>query len=275
MTTKTVLITGATSGLGREVARTLADHGLHVLVHGRDISRTEAFTAELRATGAMAQPYVADFASLKQVRELADQVVNDYQALHILVNNAGIGAGPPPHTTRELSQDGYELRFAINYLATVLLTQLLVPLLVAGAPARIVNVGSTGQAPVDFADPQLERGYSGAEAYFRSKFALATFTFTLADKLRANGITVNCVHPASFMDTAMVRESGIGPWTTASAGVPPVLNLAIESAGTETGRYFEGSHHKRAHRATYEDIVRTNLATLTNQLLGAPTARSD
>lgn len=136
MTTKTVLITGATSGLGREVARSLADHGHHVLVHGRDGQQTDVLAAELQATGAMAQPYVADLASLAEIRELVNQVSNDHHALHVLVNNAGVGAGPPPHATRGLSQDGYELRFAVNYLAPVLLNQLLAPLLVASAPAN-------------------------------------------------------------------------------------------------------------------------------------------
>lgn len=268
MTTSTVLVTGATSGLGREVARSLAEHGLKVLVHGRDTRRTEELVAELRATGSAAQPYVANLASLAEVRDLADRISTDHPALHVLINNAGIGAGPPPYTTRELSEDGYELRFAVNYLAPVLLTRLLIPNLVASTRARIVNVGSAGQAPVDFADPQLERGYSGAEAYFRSKFALAAFTFTLADDLRATGITVNCVHPATFMDTACVREAGVVPRTTAAAGVPPVLNLAIERTGADnTGQYFEGTRRTKAHRSAYKDPVRTQLRTLTDRLL--------
>lgn len=268
-TSKTVLVTGATSGLGREVARSLAEHGQEVLVHGRDPRRTEALARELCAGGAAAQPYVADLASLAQVRDLADRISADRPALHVLINNAGIGAGAPPRARRELSQDGHELRFAVNYLAPVLLTRLLIPRLIASAAARIVNVGSTGQAPVDFTDPQLERHYDGAQAYFRSKFALAAFTFALAEELRATGVTVNCVHPATFMDTAQVREAGVTPWTTAASGVPPVLNLAIGTAGTEcTGQYFEGTRPTKAHRGTYKDSVRKQLESLTDDLLG-------
>jgi NAD(P)-dependent dehydrogenase (short-subunit alcohol dehydrogenase family) len=256
------LVTGATSGLGREIARSLAGQGAEVLVHGRDPGRTEEFAHELRAAGHAARPHVADLADLAQVAALAERVRAGHPRLGILVNNAGVGGGPPPYLRRETGADGYELRLAVNYLAPVLLSRLLRPALVAGAPARVVNVGSVGQAPVDFDDVQMERDYHGAQAYFRSKFALAAFTFTFAAELRDAGVTVNCVHPASFMDTFQVREAGVRPWTPVAEGVPPVLNLATGPAGGEvTGQYFDGTRRARAHPDSYRDGERLRAVT--------------
>lgn len=135
------LVTGATDGLGRALAHELASRGATVLVHGRSHARLAETLEEIReATGSdRVRTYRADFASLTEVRRLAEEVERDHDRLDLLVNNAGIGAGPSG-TLREESVDGYELRFAINYLAPFLLTNLLLPLLERSAPARIVNV---------------------------------------------------------------------------------------------------------------------------------------
>jgi len=263
------LVTGTTSGLGKEVALALAGRGIRVLAHGRDATRLEEVGAEVRAAGGRVETYLADLTDLAQVRALAERVGADHPELTILVNNAGVGGGPPPHKKRELSADGYELRLAVNYLAPVLLTRLLLPQLMAGAPARVVNVGSVGQAPPDFDDLHMERRYDGADAYFRSKFALAAFTFDLADELKATDVHVNCVHPANFMDTYQVREAGIAPWTSAAAGVEPVLNLAIGRGGESTGHYFDGTRSRRAHSKTYKKSVRHELRRVTEDLLDA------
>lgn len=141
----TVLITGATSGLGRYVAFELVRSGHVVLAHGRDPGRTERLVEELRAEGD-AEAFVADLSSLAQVRELGAHVADAHPDLDVLINNAGVGAGSPG-AARELSADGHELRLAVNYLAPVALTRTLLPTLRANAPARIVNVGSVGQTP--------------------------------------------------------------------------------------------------------------------------------
>ncbi|WP_327402305.1 SDR family NAD(P)-dependent oxidoreductase [Streptomyces sp. NBC_01288] len=266
---KIALVTGVTSGLGREVALALAARGVRVLAHGRDEARLEAVGAEIRAAGGQVEGYVADLADLAQVRTLAGRVGADHPELTVLINNAGVGGGPPPHKKRELSFDGYELRFAVNYLAPVLLTRLLLPQLKAGAPARVVNVGSVGQAPPDFDDIHMERHYDGADAYFRSKFSLAAFTFDLADELGATDVHVNCVHPANLMDTYQVREAGIAPWTSAAAGVEPVLNLAVGRGGESTGHYFDGTRSSRANSKTYKKSVRRELRQVTEDLLVA------
>src|SRR3954468_13587546 len=155
----TVLITGATSGLGRYVAFELVRSGHVVLAHGRDAGRTDQLVAELRTEGE-AHGFVADLASLTEVRRLGDEVAAAHPELDVLIDNAGVGSGPRG-SGREVSADGHELRLAVNYLAPVALPRALLPVLRQNTPARIVNVGSVGQEPLDFDDPELTRGYSG------------------------------------------------------------------------------------------------------------------
>ncbi|MEU9409710.1 SDR family NAD(P)-dependent oxidoreductase [Streptomyces sp. NPDC048281] len=259
----TILITGATSGLGRYVAFELVRSGHVVLAHGRDPGRTERLVEELCTEGD-AEAFVADLASLAQVRELGARVADARPDLDVLINNAGVGAGAPG-SGRELSTDGHELRLAVNYLAPVALTRALLPVLRAGAPARIVNVGSAGQEPLDFGDPEFTRGYQGFAAYCRAKFALAAHTFALAEELADTDVSVNVLHPATFMDTAMVREGGVAPWSTVADGAPGVLALATQDLGT--GRYFDGTRPARAHEATYDREVQKRLSAVTDQLL--------
>ena len=169
---RTVLVTGATDGLGRAVAADLVHAGHTVLVHGRDPQRLHATVDE---TGA-ARAYRADFASLQEVRDLADTLLRGEGRLDVLVNNAGIGSTLPGDGQRLESQDGHELRFAVNYLAPFALTERLLPLLERSGPARIVNVSSLGQAPIDFDDVMLERRYDGTRAYAQSKRSLLRST---------------------------------------------------------------------------------------------------
>jgi NAD(P)-dependent dehydrogenase (short-subunit alcohol dehydrogenase family) len=167
-----ILITGATDGLGRRLARELAAQGATLLLHGRSQPRGEDTLSEIRDTthNRKLTYYRADFSSLDEVRQLARRVRDENDRLDVLVNNAGLGGGPEDHN-RELSRDGYELRFAVNYLAPFLLTHLLLPLLTASAPSRIINVTSIGQHAIDFQDVMLERGYDAFRAYRQSKLA--------------------------------------------------------------------------------------------------------
>ncbi|KKD09854.1 SDR family NAD(P)-dependent oxidoreductase [Streptomyces sp. WM6386] len=259
----TILITGATSGLGHHLAFELVRSGHVVLAHGRDPGRTERLVEELRTEGD-AEAFVADLASLAEVRELGARVADARPDLDVLINNAGVGAGAPG-TGRELSADGHELRLAVNYLAPVALTRALLPVLRANAPTPIVNVGSVGQDPVDFDDIGFRRGYDGFAAYRRAKFALAAHTFTLAEELAGTGVAVNVLHPATFMDTAMVREGEFTPRSTVADGAPGVLALATQDLGT--GGYFDGTRPARAHEETYDREMQKRLEEVTDQLL--------
>ena len=200
---QTILVTGSTDGLGRRVAEVLAERGATVIVHGRDPEKTRAVAAEIGAGRAL----VADLASLREVRRLAGRVGR----IDTLVNNAGTVSAE-----RRTSADGLELSFAVNYLSHFLLTALLLDRL--EEPARIVNVASIGQAPFDFDDPGYERDFDGYGAYARSKLAQVTWTFELAERLGDREITVNALHPATLMDTKMVRETLGRPHTTVEEG---------------------------------------------------------
>src|ERR1700678_4603935 len=182
MTTKgkTAFITGSTDGVGRYVAERLAAQGWRVIVHGRDRTRGEAVVKRITQQGGEARFLTADLASLAEVRSLADTVRRDGDGLDALINNAGIGTSS---AKRELSVDGFELRFAVNYLAGFLLTRLLLPMLTSQKPARIVNVSSAGQQGIDSSELVLTRGYSGVRAYCQSKLAQVLFTFDLAKEL--------------------------------------------------------------------------------------------
>jgi NAD(P)-dependent dehydrogenase (short-subunit alcohol dehydrogenase family) len=246
----------------------LVRSGYVVLAHGRDRTRTDQLVAELRAEGSEgggAHGFVADLASLAQVRRLGEEVAAAHPRLDALVNNAGVGGGSRG-AGREVSVDGHELRLAVNYLAPVALTRALLPVLRASAPSRVVNVGSVGQEPLDFTDPELTRGYSGVSAYCRSKFALAAHTFALAEELAGSGVSVNVLHPATYMDTAMVREAGVAPWSTVADGAAGVLALVTQELGT--GRYFDGTSPSRAHTEAYDREVQKRLEATTEQLLG-------
>ena len=203
-----VLVTGATDGLGRAVAERLAADGATVLVHGREPVKLASTAHHVReATGNdRISTYLADFSSLGTVRAMAAEVEADNHRLHVLINNAGVGSGKPAGTTRQESDDGYELRFAVNHLASFVLTLRLLPLLRRSAPARVVNVASAGQYPIDFDDVMLERAYEGSRAYRQSKLAQIMFGFSLAERVPAGEVTVNSLHPATFMPTKIVLE---------------------------------------------------------------------
>jgi NAD(P)-dependent dehydrogenase (short-subunit alcohol dehydrogenase family) len=268
----TVLVTGATDGLGKALAAELAGTGATVLVHGRDQERGERTLAELRAqTGNETVGwYRADLSSLAEVRSLAEQVAADHERLDVLVNNAGIGTTLPGHDGRRVeSEDGHELRFAVNYLAPFLLTRLLQPLLVGSAPARIVNVSSAGQAPIDFDDVMLERGYDGIQAYCQSKLALVMLTLDLAEELRGTGVTANCLHPGTYMPTKMVLAAGVTPLDSLETGVRATARLVRDPELAEvSGRYFDRLAEARALPQASDPEARRRLRELSEQLTG-------
>ncbi|CDX13368.1 Short-chain dehydrogenase/reductase SDR [Mesorhizobium sp. ORS 3324] len=271
---KTVLVTGSTDGVGRVVAERLGAAGARVLVHGRDQARGEAAVAAIKAKGGKAEFLIADLASLAGVRGLAEAVRARTDRLDILINNAGVGTGGQ-NAKRQVSADGYELRFAVNYLAGFLLTSELLPLLEASAPARIVNVASAGQQAIDFDDAMLTHGYSGVRAYCQSKLAQILFTVDLADQLKGTGVTVNALHPASYMNTTMVRQAGITPWNSVETGADAILNLAASPAlEGRSGLYFDGQRESRADAQAYDEKARRRLRDLSLELTGHSSSTS-
>jgi NAD(P)-dependent dehydrogenase (short-subunit alcohol dehydrogenase family) len=263
---KTALITGSTDGVGRVVAERLGEAGARVLIHGRDQPRGQRVVAAIRAAGGTAEFLAADFASLADVRRLADSVRQTETRLDILVNNAGIGTAG---SSRLTSVDGHELRFAVNYLAGFLLTTLLLPLIRQNTPARIVNVSSAGQQAIDFDDVMLTRGFRGSRAYCQSKLAQIMFTIDLAQELANSGVTVNALHPATYMDTSMVRRAGVTPISTVEEGADAIWHLAVSPAvASWTGRYFSGLNEARANAQAYDEAARQKLRTLSLRLTG-------
>jgi NAD(P)-dependent dehydrogenase (short-subunit alcohol dehydrogenase family) len=269
MVGKTVLITGSTDGVGRYVAAKLAEAGAKVLIHGRDSARAGTLIDTIRRSGHVAPTfYHADLSSLAGVRQLAQAVIADHGRLDVFISNAGIGSrtqGPE----RRVSADGYELRFAVNYLAGFLLAYLLLPLLKPAAPSRIVNVASLGQHPIDFDDVMITRNYSGTRAYAQSKLAQIMFTIDLAGELRGAGITVNALHPATYMNTTMVREGGIASVSTVEQGGEAMLHLAMgDDVADKSGLFFNGMREAQANPQAYEESARRRLRELSLKLTG-------
>ena len=246
---KTVLITGATSGIGLEAAVELAKRHAHVSIVGRDRGRTEAAAADIvrRAGVKSVQTFLCDFASMADIRRLAAEVKSRHPQLHVLVNNAG-----GVHKVRRQSVDGFEMTFAVNHLGYFLLTHLLLDVIVASAPARIVTVASIGhrQGSLDFDDMGMKRGYGIMRAYSRSKLANVLFAAELARRLRGTGVTSNSLHPGSV---ATRIWSGAPNWAkpiiwlvrrpyvlTPAQGGAYIVQLAADPALANTsGLYFE------------------------------------
>ncbi|HVU09690.1 MAG TPA: SDR family NAD(P)-dependent oxidoreductase [Phototrophicaceae bacterium] len=263
---QTILITGTTDGLGKQVALELAHQGALILLHGRSPQKLDSTQAEIRAAtpNARLESYRADFAALDQVRQLAADVAARHPRLDLLINNAGITS-----QTRELSADGYELTFAVNYLAHYLLTDLLLPNLRAAAPSRIINVSSAGQYPLDFDNLMFERNYVALNAYRQSKLAQIMSTFDLADELRGEQVTVNALHPASLMATNLVMNSFGYSMSQVEDGAKSVLRLATDPAlDGVTGRYFDQLDEARANPQAYDLDARRRLKQLSDQLTG-------
>jgi NAD(P)-dependent dehydrogenase (short-subunit alcohol dehydrogenase family) len=230
---QTILVTGSTDGLGKAVAADLVGRGASVLVHGRDAGKVARVTEEIGAERGL----VADLARLAEVQRLADEV----DRLDALVNNAGVIVGQ-----RTESPDGHELTLAVNHLSHFLLTALLLPKL--REPARIVNVSSLGQQELDFDDLMFQRGWQGYPAYAKSKLAQVLFTIELAERLGDREVTVNAIHPATMMDTNMVRSSLGSPRSSVEEGMEATVRLVVDPAlDGVTGRFFDGLRESQPH----------------------------
>jgi NAD(P)-dependent dehydrogenase (short-subunit alcohol dehydrogenase family) len=268
---RVILITGATDGLGRALAERLAQDGEELLIHGRDADRLARVADELAAAseGPAPRTFLADLADLAEVRRLAAEVRDATDRLDVLVSNAGIGSGEPDGRDRRTSVDGYELRFAVNFLAGFVLTLELLPLLRASAPARVVNVASLGQYPLDFDDLMLERGYDGSRAYAQSKLAQIMAGFELAARVPANEVTVNSLHPATYMPTKMVLQEVGRQVDSIEDGVAATYRLVSDPAlAGVTGAFFDRTREARADDQAYDPDARAELWRRATELVG-------
>ena len=198
LTGTVAVVTGASGGLGLETSRALAAHGAHVVMAARDADKNLGAVASIvqQHPGADVTPMTLDLASLASVRQFATDVLDRYDQIQLLVNNAGVMCTPFGHTA-----DGFELQFGTNHLGHFLLTNLLVPALIAGAPSRVISVSSAGHAMgnIDFDDPNFaHRPYGGWESYGQSKTANILFARELDRRLASKGVRAYSVHPGGI-----------------------------------------------------------------------------
>src|SRR5215217_7600416 len=287
---KVCLITGATSGIGKATAMGLATLEASVVMVGRDRGRGEAALAEIKekSTNASVDLMLADLSSQEEVRRLADEFKEAHPRLDVLINNAGV-----IRSKRVASADGIEMTFAVNHLAHFLLTNLLLDLLKATAPSRIVNVSSGEQrnGTIDFDDLQGEKGYKTAKAYGQSKLANVLFTYELARRLEGTGVSANCLHPGAGVRTNLGSGvSGVFGFTVRA--LTPLMKSPEKGAETSiylasspeveglSGGYFvkkaearssDASHDERLARRLWEVSAElTNLPRTRNQTLPVP-----
>lgn len=267
---KTVLVTGSTEGLGRSLALALAEQGANVIVHGRTADGGQALVDEITKLGkGSATFYPADFGSLQTVRDLADTIARRHPKIDLLVSNAGVAlARDQPRRT---TADGHELHFQVNYLAGWILVNRLRPNLKAAAPSRIVNIASISASPIDFDDVMLEKPGAAARGYGQSKLAQVSMTAALAPSFLKDGITMISVHPATLMDTGMVRSIGTAPRTTVAEGRDHVMSL-INAPTLEPGAFYvSGRVTPPANPQANDPAARQRLMALSAQLTGVAT----
>lgn len=277
---KVIMVTGATDGIGKATAHGLARLGPTLIVVGRNPAKIAATVTEIKARSGNRQieSLQADFAVLDQVRQLAQDFKARYQRLDVLVNNTGV-----MFSERADTVDGFERTFAINHLAAFLLTNLLLDVIVASAPARIVNVSSAAHIMnnLNFNDLQARQKYSGANAYGHSKLANVMFTYELARRLAGTGVTVNTLHPGGvstnfgkgqtglheWLISAFVRFTGISP--EQGATTPVYLASSPEVAGV-TGKYFYKCKRRRSSAASRDVAAQRRLWQISAELTGIP-----
>ena len=254
---KIILLTGATDGIGKLTAFKLFENGINLIIHGRNETKLKSLYNELvkKSNGNFVDCFIADFSSLDEVRDFAREIKLKYNQLDVLINNAAAGMADERY-----SRDGYELRFAVNFLAPFLLTNLLLPELKNASPSRIVNVSSIGQHPIDFNDIMLDNSFDETRAYRQSKLALIMFTFDLAEKLQNENITVNALHPGTYLDTNMVRNYDIKPLGKAESGADAEVYLAIsEKVENVSGKFFNVKTVAQADKQAYDESARQNI----------------
>lgn len=262
---KTILITGSTDGIGKGAAMKFAKDGHKVLMHGRNSEKLTAVIEEIKATIDQVDidGFVADFAQMESVKKMARSVKERCAKLDVLINNAGIFKNPTKKTA-----DGFDIRFAVNYLAPFLLTKKLLPTLIEGDAPRLINVSSAAQSTVSKAALGGEAELTAQASYAQSKLALTMWSLRLAREVPS--VSVIAVNPGSLLNTNMVREAYGYHWSPADKGADILYQLAVSDKYRGlTGKYFDNDQgiFGNAHPDAYDDIAIDKLISKTQSLL--------
>jgi retinol dehydrogenase-12 len=264
MENKVILITGSTDGIGKQIAIDLAELGATVLIHGRNRARCENTLTEIKKkTGNQSLDFfVADLASLGQIRNLAEEIKSRHDQLDVVINNAGV-----IENQRKLTEDGYEMTFAVNHLSYFLLTGLLLDLTKKSAPSRIINVSSmTHSSSIDFGDLQSEKYYSGYGAYSLSKLCNILFTYELAERRQGSGVTANCLHPG-VIDTKLLRTNFSGGSPVTEGSKTSLYLATAPELEHVTGKYFVDKKETRSSNISYDPEVRKKLWEMSERMV--------
>lgn len=266
---KSILITGSTDGIGKLAAIQLAKEGHSIYVHGRNATKLKDVIFEIKSVSnnSNIHGFVADFSDLTAVKEMAAQVNKDVLKLDVLINNAGVFMNPNDKT-----KDGFEIRFAVNYLAPYVLTNELLPLLKKEPKSRVINLSSAAQAPVSLEALSGNQKISTQEAYAQSKLALTMWSFDLA-KSEPN-VNIIAVNPGSLLNTNMVKEAYGKHWSSAEKGSNILSKLAVsEEFNDDSGKYFDNDKGEDigsfgdAHINAYDKTLTENLLNKTVSLI--------
>ena len=262
---RTILITGSTDGIGKLVAKDFANEGHTVLLHGRNPEKLSATVSEIKTKSENdnVSGFVADFSDLLSVRQMVEEVKNSVTQIDVLINNAGIFPSPV-----EVTKDGFDIRFVVNYLAPYVLTEALIPLMQGSTDARIINLSSAAQAAVSLDALRGKLKLSVSEAYAQSKLALTMWSFRLAKQLE--NIAVIAVNPGSLLNTKMVKEAYGHHWSPADKGSNILYDLAVSDQHKGvTGKYFDNDSggYANAHPDAYSPIAIDELISETEKII--------
>ena len=280
MAARVCMVTGASSGIGKETARKLVELGATVVMVCRNRRRGEKAMSEIESAGgdARVELLLADFTSLDAVRAVAKEFLEKHGSLHVLVNNAG-----GVHLMRSTTPDGFETTFQVDYLSHFLLTNLLLGALKKGAPSRIVNVSSASHygGHLNFADIQMKKGYGVMRAYSQAKLAQVLFTYELSRRLEGTGVTANCLHPGTVATN--IWKGSMGPFSF--LGNISKLFLLSPERGAETsvylasspqvegvtGKYYDRMREKQSSAESYDQAVAKKLWDESERMTGLST----
>jgi len=272
---KVIFVTGSTDGIGKQTARELVKTGATILLHGRNSSLGNNILELIKkeSNSPHVELYIADFSSLKQVRQLAEQICKNHSRLDVLVNNAGVYM-----RNRQLTENGFETTFAVNHLASFLLTNLLLDLLRKSAPARIINVSSMAHrsARFDLDNLQGEKHFEPYDTYSRSKLANLLFTYKLARRLANPGVTVNALHPGVIATKMLKVSFGFMGGSPATEGAARISHLII-TPGLEkvSGKYFVNDKEQISSPLSRDVILQEGLWTLSETMVGIDSRKGD